>query len=600
MLTTLNNERHGHWGRAFPDYLESYTNQALAVPTPPPDEPTMRVKAVTIDMIDALGWVLNGVGKMAAKHISLSMLKSILDASKNPEGMKELANPKLVAGCVELLGVVEPLFGYEYGYVCFRILNLAIGACMLRKAGQLGDTLGRMSLASESYSVFWADCAVVVYSDLQGKGAVSLGLCAAFTADVLDRLVELLYANQKQYFIILKELQSMGLSGLMLVLRAHIQDGGVETPSNMHGGALNERFKQPYSRLLWRYLLAVPVFIEHEAQAAYEIHLYVTYWARFRDSHFVDLEDSRNLLQAFNERLLSTRMVHLTGVMILMRFVEPLVVRGCEDLIPTLVERSLRLMWSSVINDGPDTSTARALVGNLLTCIRYILQEVEPKSFKYQQWIVDLVDCIIDEGLTDLVLRVLVAAPDFVPDQLDATERLYNAASEFYEELVYIAPKSYLTLRLNDSGTLTDWQKYITHFFGAGDISQESALRSTRKGCGEVIVHTLMAVLDKSHMDRHPVSASCDNPRCPMPCDAAYICSECVDLVYCDVRCLTADWSAPWRGLHKRVCQRQAMANPKSRSNYHRIIEDPGRKGMNVVPKSDMDAHTLLYYCGNK
>ncbi|KDN34755.1 hypothetical protein RSAG8_12164, partial [Rhizoctonia solani AG-8 WAC10335] len=410
---------------------------------------------------------------------------------------------------------------------------------MVKQAGRLDHTVGRMRLASESLLLFWGDSATEAYLDLERKKTIAPGLCAAFTAAVLDRLLELLHVNQKQYFIVLKELQSMGLSGLMLVLRAHIQVGGIETPSNMHGGAMTEGLMQPYSRLLWRYLLAVPVFIEHEAKAVYEIHLTVTYWARFRDSHFVDIEDSRNLLQALNERLLSSRMIHLTGALILLRFVEPLVVPGCEDLIPTLVERSLRLMWSSILNDGPGTNTARALVGGFLTSIRYIFQEVEPKSFNHQPWIVNLIDCIIDESLTDLVLRVLVAAPDFVPDQQDPTERLYNVASEFYEELVYIAPKSYLTLRLNDAEVLADWHKYANHFFGAGDALQappSSSLHSTRKGCGEVVMHTLMAVLDKNCMNKlYPTGASCDNPRCPMPCDAAYICSECMDLVYCSV-----------------------------------------------------------------
>ncbi|KAG8756206.1 hypothetical protein FRC11_005474, partial [Ceratobasidium sp. 423] len=497
MLTTLNNAPHELLGSAFPDYFKSYTNEALAVPLSLSEETNVRAKAAkTVDWIIALGGAPKGAGKEAARYITFSMLRSILDATKIPEEIKRLADPRLVAGCVELMAPMESLFGYECGYVCFRILNFAINACLLKLAGRLDDTIRRMGLASDSLLLFWGDSATEVYLDLQRTETIALRLCTAFTPDVLDQLVELLHANQKQYFIVLRVLQSVGLSGLMLILRAHIQDGGIETPGNMHGGALNESLMHSYSRLLWRYLLAVPVFIKHEAQAVYQIHLHVTYWARFRDSHYIDIEDSRNLLQALNERLLSSRMLHLTGAMILLRFVEPLVVPGCEDLIPTLVERSLRLMWSSILNDGPGTNTARTLVGGFLTSIRYILQEVEPKYLKQQKWIVELVECIIDEGLTDLVLRVLVAAPDFVPGQQGATERLYDAASEFYEELLYVVPKSYLALRLNNSGVLADWRKYANHFFGAGtalQASSSSSLRSTRKACGEVVIHMLLA-----------------------------------------------------------------------------------------------------------
>ncbi|CAE6510409.1 unnamed protein product [Rhizoctonia solani] len=474
MLTTLNNSPHGLLGSAFPDYFKSYTNEALAVSLSRSEETDVRAKAAkTVNCIIALGGAPKGAGREAAKYITFSMLESIIDAIKTPEEIKRLADTRLVVGCVELMAPMESLFGYEYGYVCFRILNLAISACILKRAGRLDDTIRRMGRASDRLLVFWGDSAAEVYLDLQRTETIALKLCAAFTADVLDRLVELLHANQKQYFIVLRVLQSMGLSGLMLILRAHIQDGGIETRGNMHGGALNKSLMHLYSRLLWRYLLAVPVFIEHEAQALYEIHLHVTYWARLRDSHYIDIEDSRNLLQALNERLLSSRMIHLTGAVILLRFVEPLVVPGCEDLIPILLERSLRLVWSSILSDGADTNTARTLVGGILTSIRYILQEVHPKYLKQQEWVVELVECIINEGLTDLVLRVLAAAPDFVLGQQGATERLYDAASEFYEELRYVVPKSYLALRLKDSGVLADWRKYANHFFEIGHLPGE-------------------------------------------------------------------------------------------------------------------------------
>ncbi|EUC58858.1 hypothetical protein RSOL_282250 [Rhizoctonia solani AG-3 Rhs1AP] len=424
MLTTLNNDRHALWGRAFPNYFESYTYQALAVPRSLAALEVANVlakAAKTIQWIIALGKAPRNARQGAARYITLSMLKSVLHATKIPQEITRLADPGLIEGCVELMASVEPLFGYEYGYVCFRILNLAISACMLKRVGRLDTTIQRMSSASESLLVLWEDTAALVYWDIRRGGRIALGLCLVFTADALDRLMELLHINQKQYFIVLKVLQSMGLSGLMLILRGHIQVGGVEIMNNTRRGDLVESHIQPYSRLLWRYLLAVPQYIEHESQAVYEIHIHVTYWARFRDAHFIDIEDSRNLLQALNEYLLLPSTSRLVGAMILLRFVEPLVVPGCEDLVPTLVERSLRLMWNSILDDGPSTSTARVLVTSVLTSIRYIFQEIKPKTFSHQKWIVKLVDAIFDESLTDLVLRVLVASPDFVPGQQGTT-----------------------------------------------------------------------------------------------------------------------------------------------------------------------------------
>ncbi|CAE6417129.1 unnamed protein product [Rhizoctonia solani] len=600
--------RHDPLGRRIPDYFKSYTNQALSVLLSPYEVIHVQVNASkTIERIIALGDRLNP-GRDAARYIPLSMLKSVLDMTKIPTQIQKLADPRLVTGCIELMAFVKPLFEYEYGYVCFRILNLAINACILKCCGRLNDTIQLMSYDSGNHLPFWSDAAAIVCMDIKNEGHNALRLCAGFPPDALDRLIELLHSNQKQYFIVLRNLQSMGLSGLMLILRAHIRVGELGLSSKVTDKDLAQGLVQPYSRLLWRYLLAVPVFIEYEAQAIYEVHIHITYWARFRDSYFVDVQDSRNLLQALNQHFATYPMTHLTGGMVLLRFVEPLVVRGCEDLIPTLVKCSLRSMWDLITtDDGPGSSTLRVLVTGVLTSIRYIFQEIRPKSFDHQQWIVELVDSIIDESLTNLVLRVLVAAPDFVPGQQDLTERLYNAASQLYEELVRLAPNYYLVMRLDDSGLLDDWHKYTNYFFGTGDVLRgfsRGPVVSAYKACGEVILHTLMAVLGirgPGTKELYSVSGSCDNPRCPMPCGAMYVCSECEDLEYCSERCLIADWASQFPGLHKRVCTQQALANRKLRSTYHQTIEDPGRKKMTISQKNDMDTNNMVlsYSCDN-
>ncbi|CUA72863.1 hypothetical protein RSOLAG22IIIB_10376 [Rhizoctonia solani] len=420
MSTALNNDRHAFWGLPFPDYFELYTNQALAVPLSPSEETNVLATATkTIELIIALSDLPEGSRQEATGYITLSMLKSILDATKIPKEIKKLADPRLVAGCMELMASVEPLFGYEYGYICFRILNLAANACILKVAGRLDSTIRQMEHASDDLLLFWSNSAAEVYSDLKRRAMIALVLCNAFTLDAVGGLIHLLHANQKQYFILLKELQSMGLSGLMFVLRAYIQIGGV-----------------------------------------------------------------------------------------------------------------------------------------------------------------------------------LVAAPDFVPNEQDTTERLCNIAAEFYEGLVYVAPRSYLVLRLEESGALADWYKYANHFFGAGDALRaptNSALRSIPKACGQVIIQILLAIHDKKHVNElYSIGGSCDNPRCPTPYDAAYICSECVDLVYCGVRCLAADWASLCQGLHKRVCQHQAVANPKSRPSYHRSIRDLRLQGMDIVRRGERGAENIV------
>ncbi|CAE6476539.1 unnamed protein product [Rhizoctonia solani] len=142
MLTIPNIEFHGLWGRTFPNYFESYTNQALAVPPSTPDELDLRAKAAEIiQWIVILGAAPKNITQGLAKLIPMSMLKLVLEATKIPEEISRLANLRLVAGCVELMAFVGLLFGYERGYVCFRIRNLAISACMLKRARRSDNTI---------------------------------------------------------------------------------------------------------------------------------------------------------------------------------------------------------------------------------------------------------------------------------------------------------------------------------------------------------------------------------------------------------------------------------------------------------------------------
>ncbi|KAG8689729.1 hypothetical protein FRC11_000941, partial [Ceratobasidium sp. 423] len=476
MPVSLNNGIHPHLGRHIPQYFDSYTNEAIAAPVVPSQETQLRVNAIkTINNLILLGRLQEGTMGELLNQVTLPLLLSVLELIKLPNEVKRLAEPKLVAGCVELMVSVEHPFAYEYGYVCFRILNLALNACILKHTGNLNNTVTRLSLApvAEANSIFWSESAEQVLLDLIREGEIGRALCLEITGSVLNRLLDTLHVNQKEFFIVSRDIRSMGLSGLMLILRVLFQLQGVGMPMPVRV-AMSNRLVQPYSRVLWRYLLVVPGFIDNEPQAIFQVHLQITSLAKFKDKHFIDVEDSRNLLQALNERLDRSPWIQFAEAVILLRFVEPLVVPGCEDLLPTLVERSIRIMWNSITKVEKEDAEPLTILGGYLLCFRDIFRVLKPRSFTHQPWIVSLVGYFIEGDLLELILRVAVTAPDFIPIRRGPAEMLTVASVEVFEGLVELAPNPYVVQRLRSSDRFSDWFKYHDYFYDTADAFEEA------------------------------------------------------------------------------------------------------------------------------
>ncbi|KAH7320364.1 hypothetical protein B0J17DRAFT_298531 [Rhizoctonia solani] len=80
-------------------------------------------------------------------NIHLSSLKDALSLASDPATIHHLVNPPLISGCIQLMqtiinqtpGVISPI-SYECGYLCFRLLGVALDTCLMREWGKLDDT----------------------------------------------------------------------------------------------------------------------------------------------------------------------------------------------------------------------------------------------------------------------------------------------------------------------------------------------------------------------------------------------------------------------------------------------------------------------------
>ncbi|CAE6479027.1 unnamed protein product, partial [Rhizoctonia solani] len=77
-----------------------------------------------------------------APAVALSSLETALVLAQDQATIHHLANPAVISGCIRLIqaainqspGVIS-LFSHEYGYLCFRLLSVALDTCLLREWG---------------------------------------------------------------------------------------------------------------------------------------------------------------------------------------------------------------------------------------------------------------------------------------------------------------------------------------------------------------------------------------------------------------------------------------------------------------------------------
>ncbi|CAE6521506.1 unnamed protein product [Rhizoctonia solani] len=580
MLTPLADAPHPLWGRSYPTYLASYTNEALAVPLSM-EEPQLKILASkAIDEICKMEHSRGAdFGGNIVKGVTLSMLTALLEMTKIPRYFRHMVEPRLISGCVDLMTSMKPSpFQYEYGYACFRILVLAVNACLLEGAGYLDVVIARMEteLASQRFPVFWEMSAFLI-NQAHGNDIILAPMIPdAVDKLALGRLLQLLNSDRKLFFAVSKNTGSLSLPGLFFIIFRDIV--ATEIPPGyqvQEDSKVFVKLIQPYSRVLWRYLIVSPDSGNEEMLMA-NIHNDIAPYTRLNNDKPVDAEDARNLVQAYNERLESTSTIWM---FIIMRFVGPLVAPGCENLVPTTIKLCIELLWSSLLN-GHDMGAVRYSVGGVLCYFRDMVQALKPRYFipAHQTWVQQIMDYVIEGDLVDLVLRAMLTSLHF--GELSSVEgNLLSAAIEFILALEQLVPSQDFMFRLHDAGCFGDWTKYYFYFRVCGTEATFCTFGrsdSTAWACGEIIAGIMEVILGPRWGELMcRLAGSCDNPRCPMPCDVRFCCVQCMDLMYCSVRCRTVDWMYGWGGPHADVCKHQAQQYPACRKEYHRVPGTP-------------------------
>ncbi|CAE6513653.1 unnamed protein product [Rhizoctonia solani] len=139
----MESELHTHWGRTIDQYTESYgLNDAMKRISLVED-----IQRPAQAAIERIGQVWS---KKSDHGVNLSDLQAVLAFSQSAGAYPSFASPSLISGCIYLMAEIKVSgkstpFSYEYGYLCFRIMSVALGMCLLDRSGTMESAIETMT-----------------------------------------------------------------------------------------------------------------------------------------------------------------------------------------------------------------------------------------------------------------------------------------------------------------------------------------------------------------------------------------------------------------------------------------------------------------------
>ncbi|CUA68409.1 Mixed-amyrin synthase [Pisum sativum] [Rhizoctonia solani] len=546
------------WGRNISQYPKSYNTEALAANIKTPVAETKRgtLRELALGAIQEIRNLADvNVDQRTytdiISGISLEKLKAVLAIAHFRGGLDNFTSPKLIAGCIELMSSVQPSpFLYEYGYVCFRLLNIALSACLIKRACESKETftVPKKDFLNNSASALWDICAFVISEELSGNTGISSGVphsksLGYWTAPLLeksrlDRLLTMLHADQQNFTVALTETKTLGLSGLIYVLWKFVESEEVDMDRSLH----QEWILRPFLCILFRYWLAMPHF-NYEFQAMRRIYfpkdpsLIITY------GQPINLEDSINVIRAYSTLLESHESIELMDCGKIMSFITPFVTIGCEDLVPDMFMATIRVLWKRLLVPKSEAHHIVMSFVGLMEGFIKILTRLRVSSADTRPWTTKLARIFVDNDVLDLVLRLTLITPtQMLADPTDYRAIMIQPkyVTRALVSIVRMLPNQYLVRCFRESAAFYDWKFYLEHFELCTSRDPMRKAYPMENACNTLLVQLCDELLGKAWSKKISAarpSGTCNYPRCPSPFGAEFTSFESLGALYCSTRC---------------------------------------------------------------
>ncbi|CAE6449845.1 unnamed protein product [Rhizoctonia solani] len=480
---------HPVWGRPIDDYVASYDLAAAqkrkAV--------TRKGEAEAVDAIRSVSRLARQTRATPSENVTIQTLETILQLTLSPRTFHHFAHPPLVSGCIALLSEVKPEgrpspFSYEFGYLGFKILTLAVGACILQRSNNLDGMTSRMAFELDTGPL-------LIFSDSVAQAVnarIQLGMVGGPCDWVLDwvegmgsqrgaivpqsdvhTLLILLWEDRELFLKAFAGTYTPGPSGILFLLWRHLHFERVfdsQPPSKLAA---------PFCEILWRYML---VFTRDQGDTLILLqkHLQACSATDVWDlsPKTVTLSDLKNLIQLYSDRLPMSHSeispsLNIGVIPILLKFVSHLAGErpGAEESYPLLVERTLeRVCDTLTLETERDDFEARLGHAQALFSFLALLFEHMENNQTYnhsqagQRAVLGVLKALKRLGILDLIIRMflmLKSTSDARMDYRVSSAFMLQVASTIIRKIAAIAPKYIIDSTFKYY--IPDWIKFHEH-----------------------------------------------------------------------------------------------------------------------------------------
>lgn len=578
------------WGRPLEEYTDSYLFENIRQRGIFNDDPGPTLAQEAASALSALAQIGDGVNLKESSAvyapITIQNLWAILKLIQYPKAYRSLAQPSAIGGCIKLMagiqldGKISP-FSYEYGYLCFRVLNIVLGICILQRSDRLKSSIQAMEMdvrtnpRLEIMQIFGLYVSTFLVLEISGgslppgdedhfdwvfgwnkvKGRPNLSLLVR-TSDV-ELLSTLLWEDRKTFFKALKSTYYPGISAVIFVLWRVSRRERNPTRSNIQITALNE--------ISFRYNL---IATSDQQRATEHMNMFIgagnslATWER--GTKQINLEDSREVIGAYIDRfnpqnsLLYEPISVLDGP-ILLRALTKFVAPGTEDLLPSILELNVKRIWNEMKTPTephkPDVyvDAIRDTFTNYSTILQNRVFFVRPNNSLFEK----LVDIVVKQDLIDLAARAILMLElpsDPPPPDLAGSQDYLSRVKLFYAQLCASMPKQHIYVISEHS--FPEWLKFRSYLLWYPEIRRlVPEDRNHIMECLGVWNNIGKALGYQVHEKLH---FKCGYARCHDPIGIGgvqFTCPVCYNRSYCSARCQSLDWnSGGSQGPHMDSC----------------------------------------------
>ncbi|KAG8711120.1 hypothetical protein FRC11_003569 [Ceratobasidium sp. 423] len=357
-------------------------------------------------------------------------LRAILKLVQYPDAYSRLARPSAIGGCIKLMSGIKfngkylP-FSYEYGYLCFRVLTVVLGVCILQRSDQPGLDYLPPEMAVDAQANPQLDImqilghyvSVTIFQELSSKDESRLNWIVGWinvegrpkqpplaTIPDIELLSAMLWDDRKSFFKALKSTYYPGISAVIFVLlRMNRRE---RDPIMPHLTTLNE--------IAFRYYLIATSDQQH-AISYMKMDIgagkHLASWER--NTQLVDLEDCREVVGAyvarFNPHPILYYPISLLDGPIFLRSLAQFVVPGTEDLLPAVLGVTAKRIWEE-IKDPSEEYKPDVYVDGIRDTFTNYTTIIQSRTFSRMNDTLfqELVDNIIKHDLIDLAARAML------------------------------------------------------------------------------------------------------------------------------------------------------------------------------------------------